>query len=142
MSRECCGFPSNLPVGRNRLSRVNFWTPSVHPVGRKRFSRCTGTKVRLVRQSTSFTSMGSLVRVQLSPPLGSPCRSRASTFLSPRHHRRGVHFFQGSPRRRERLGPPFRSHGRLAQLPENRGGSVGGINGISGLIFLASSRAL
>ena len=25
--------------------------------------------------------MGSLVRVQLSPPLGSPCRSRASTFL-------------------------------------------------------------
>ncbi|MCR4876337.1 MAG: hypothetical protein K5922_04125, partial [Clostridiales bacterium] len=42
-------------------------------------------------------------------------------------HRRGVYFFQGSPWRRERLEPPFRSHGRLAQLPENRGGFVGGI---------------
>ena len=39
MSRECCGFPSNLPVGRKRLSRANFGCPSVHPVGRKRFSR-------------------------------------------------------------------------------------------------------
>ena len=78
-------------------------------------------------ESTSFTSMGSLVRVQLSPPLASPCRSRASTFFALRHHRRGVYFFQGSPWRREQLGPPFRSHGRLAQLPENRGGFVGGI---------------
>ena len=79
-------------------------------------------------ESTSFTSMGSLVRVQLSPPQRSPCKSRAAFFFAPRPHRRGVHFFQGSPRRRERLGPPFRSHGRLAQLLENRGGFVGGIN--------------
>ncbi len=34
---------------------------------------------------------------------------------------------QASPWRREQLGPPFRSHARLAQLPENRGGFVGGI---------------
>jgi len=106
-----------------------------------RFSRsrttrsCVFAANILHSESTSFTSMGSLVRVQLSPPLGSPCRSRASTFLSPRHHRRGVHFFQGSPRRRERLGPPFRSHGRLAQLPENRGGFVGGINWLCKFIF-------
>ena len=33
-------------------------------------------------ESTSFTSMGSLVRVQLSPPSASPCRSRACFFLS------------------------------------------------------------
>ncbi len=33
---------------------------------------------------------------------------------------------RGGFRRCERLVPPFRSHGRLAQLPENRGGSVGG----------------
>ena len=32
-------------------------------------------------ESTSFTSMGSLVRVQLSPPSASPCRSRACFFL-------------------------------------------------------------
>ena len=49
-----------------------------------------------------------------------------STFFALRHHRRGVHYFQGSPRRCEQLAPPFRSHGRLAQLPGNRGGSVGG----------------
>ena len=33
---------------------------------------------------------------------------------------------KGLPRRRERLRPPFRSHGRLAQLPENRSSFVGG----------------
>ena len=55
-----------------------------------------------------------------------PLKIKGCYFFSPRHHCRGVHFFQGSLRRRERLGPPFRSHGRLAQLPENRGGSVGG----------------
>ena len=45
-------FPSNLPIGRKRLSRVNYGPPSVHPVGRKQFSRCTGTKVRLVRHKS------------------------------------------------------------------------------------------
>jgi hypothetical protein len=35
------------------------------------------------------------------------------------------HFNDGIPLRCERLGSPFCSHGRLAQLPENRGGSVG-----------------
>ncbi len=38
--------------------------------------------------------MGSLVRVQLSPPLGSLCKSIVSAFLSPRHHRRGFAFFR------------------------------------------------
>ena len=94
----------------------------------KGFQTCAGVRSGLYflphGESTSFTSMGSLVRVQLSPPLGSPCRSRASTFFALRHHRRRVYFFQGSPWRREQLGPPFRSHGRLAQLPENRGGFV------------------
>ena len=52
-------------------------------------------------------------RVQ-TPPLGSPVN-------------RGLPLFQGSRLRCEQLVPPFRSHGRLAQLPENRGGSVGGI---------------
>ena len=56
-----------------------------------------------------------------------PLQIKDFHFFIPRHHCRGVHFFQGSPRRRERLVPPFRSHGRLAQLPENRGGFVGGI---------------
>ena len=82
---------------------------------------------RLRTRPNERSEVRPLVRVQLSPPLGSPCRSRASTFFALRHHRRGVYFFQGSPWRREQLGPPFRSHGRLAQLPENRGGFVGGI---------------
>ena len=55
-----------------------------------------------------------------------PLKIKGCNFLSPRHHCRGVRFFQGSLRRCERLVPPFRSHGRLAQLPENRGGSGGG----------------
>ena len=33
-------------------------------------------------ESTSFTSMGSLVRVQLSPPQRSPCKSRACFFFA------------------------------------------------------------
>ena len=50
-----------------------------------------------------------------------PLKIKGCIFLSPRHHCRGVRFFQGSLRRCERLVPPFRSHGRLAQLPELSG---------------------
>ena len=45
-------------------------------------------------ESTSFTSMGSLVRVQLSPPQRSPCKSRAVIFLSPGTTAEGFAFFR------------------------------------------------
>ena len=68
------------------------------PFENKGSRNCTGVRSRLYflphGQSTSFTSMGSLVRVQLSPPLGSPCRSRTSTFLSPGITAEGFTFFR------------------------------------------------
>ena len=50
-----------------------------------------------------------------------PLKIKGCNFFNP-----SASLSRGSLRRRERLEPPFRSHGRLAQLPENRGGLVGG----------------
>ena len=72
-------------------------------------------------QSTSFTSMGSLVRVQLSPPLRSPCGSRASFFtLHPGVYFPGVFFVD-------------MNRSENTSCPHYRAGSAAGIIGVAWL---------
>ena len=60
-----------------------------------KYRRRSKASVRRLRTRPNERSeVRPLVRVQLSPPLGSPCRSRASTFFALRHHRRGFSFFK------------------------------------------------